>query len=169
MSTLKEKIQRHREKGRGRRAFWGVAIVGVTLAILVVAPGFGRRHDRTGHGRGHDQHSMADFQAFLQESPEWLERSGLGREQLQEVGEILAAHEETFKQLRAESDAVRQQLMEALSAAPIDASALDELRQETQRLASEAIDQTFHVVTEVAGTLTAEQRAELAEHWGNRS
>ena len=79
------------------------------------------------------------------------------------------ANEEAFGRLRDQSDLVRERLEAALAATEVDASVIEELRQDTQRLASEAIDLTFEVAIEVAGELTAEQRAELAEHWESRS
>ena len=168
--TLKEKVARYRQRGRGRKTFW----IALALGLAVIVIGARRGSDRYDRGSGyreagHQGLAVRDIEQLVADNGKWLERAGLSDEQIEEITEVLERAAPELQALQAERVRLGRELASALASSADDLDHIDELRRQANELSARAIDQSFYVAVDLAEVLTPEQRGELAGHWRKKS
>ena len=168
----KDTIQRHRSRGRGRKATWvALAVTALIAAVWTVSPLAGREQvSRRGrHGAAVDGgRSFAELGAELREHRVWLERAGLTALQADALIDRLDRSGPIFDALRSEQADLMARMGVALAAPVVSSVELSMLRNDFTRLASTAIDESFVLLNDVAADLTPEQREDLLRFWEAR-
>lgn len=153
------------------RSVAGNVALGAGLVLLLVsgialipsfdaAAGWFGRHAR-GHGHGHDAESMREHSEF---AVEWMLRRVDGTDAQQErVAEIVGSLIDQLPPLAEEHRARREAFVAELVRPEIDRDRLEELRNAELELADRASRQIVVALSDVAETLTPEQRLELLE------
>lgn len=172
MSTMQEKIRRHREAGRGRKATWIAVGIAALLAAIWMAPTItghsqGERFGGLRRMRAHDR-SLTELADELREHTRWAEFAGLSATQSEQIAELLDAKSPVFEDLDSQQAKLTERAANALAASDLDPTELTTLRTDMRRLADEAVDESFDLVVEAAELLTPQQRADLVGHWRDR-
>ena len=166
--TTKKQIEQHRQRGRGRKAFWILVTVGLAATLIAAA----RSHDRDGrpaHRAGHhDGAGVERIEQLLAGDGRWLEALGIDDEQRPQIAAVLRESAPRFEAIAAEGDELREELSRAFADPQTDEQRLEELRWQAAEIAVRAIDEGFDVAVELTSVLTPEQRQELARHWEER-
>ena len=169
MSSIQDKVQRHRKVGRGRKAtVLALAIAAVTAIVWVASPAASReqpaRYGWHWDPPRHD-HSLTTFASLLREHRIWLERAGLAVAQTEAIADLLDQRHSVFEELASAQAAMTDRVADALAAPVMDRTELARLQDEAKQLAADSIDESSALFVEIADHLTAEQRAELIRHW----
>jgi Spy/CpxP family protein refolding chaperone len=167
--TARIDVQKHREKGKGKRAFWILAGILGVLALLGAGRGFGHDHgaDRPGRDR-HDEFSVEKLQQHLEEGSQWLERYGVTAAQQDQLATIVAELTPAAESLKAEQKLVSEDLARALESEVISPEEIDRLRQASLQLTEKAVEMGFDALLDATQVLTPEQRADLVRHWRSK-
>ena len=166
-----EQSKTKRTRGRGRRIFWGVALV---AGALLLSSTFLASHSRHQWGRHHGGINQAAS------SPEQM-REKIGRgvhwalwkvdatdAQQDQVNAILDELAPELYRLQNEQQALRTQFIHALEANSINPNEIGGLRTASLNLAEQAFDQSIDALLKVLEVLTPKQRNELIETWRGR-
>ena len=167
--TTREQFEEHRERGRGRKAFWILAAVGLAVVLIGAARSHERGRRTAGHRAGpHETFDVERIEQLFAEDGRWLDRLGIDEEQRPRIAAVLTESAPRFEVIAAERDALREELVEAFAGPQADEQRLEELRWQVAEIAVRALDEGFDVAVELAAVLTPEQRQALAEHWEER-
>ena len=167
--NTKTRWQIRRERGRGRKLFWGIVLVFAIVSLVSVAHGFGRERGRSHFGGGSTHGATFENPAEL--------REGLSRalHYLEVTDEQEAAVKTLVDELSPElvaladgKNAIRDRLVAALSAETVNPADFAAARVEGTAIAERAVELTIDATLRLAQILTPEQRAELVEHWSKR-
>jgi Spy/CpxP family protein refolding chaperone len=167
--SKESKTQKHRERGRGRRAFWILVAVGLTVTLVAAARGSRRDQREYGHRTGaREELSLERIQELFAEDGRWLDRLGIGEEQRPRIAAVLEGSVPRLQAIAVERDELRQELVRAFAGPTTDVERIEELRWEAAEIVVRALDEGFDVAVELAEVLTPEQRRELIQHWEKR-
>jgi Spy/CpxP family protein refolding chaperone len=143
--------QKHRQQGRGRKAFWVILTLGVVLILIAAARSPRRERGESHHGFArHGELSAEGIEEFLAADGWWLEKAGIEEAQRQQIAALLEESLPRIEALAAERDLLFQGLTEVLE------------------LGNRAVGESFDLVLALAEVLTHEQRQELIQHWSGR-
>jgi Spy/CpxP family protein refolding chaperone len=170
--AMRETIERHREAGRGRQAFWLVAALILVAAIVWFAPAraglpYGFRHGGEGDGR-FERLTLSEKAAAIRRHSGLLERAGLSQAQVDSISKILDQSSLEIERIELVRGALTERAAVALASDAVDTAELAAIEAEVANLAAEAIHATFDVVEEVVAELTKEQRTDLIAKWTSR-
>jgi len=167
--TTRDETQKHRERGRGRKAFWILAAIALAVTLIGAARSSHRDHRVGGHrAEGHGDLSAERIQELFAEDSWWLDRLGIGEEQRPRIAAVLEGSVPRLQAIAAERDDLRQELIRAFAGPTTDEERIEELRRKTAEIAVRALDEGFDVAVELADLLTPEQRQDLVGHWEER-
>ncbi len=165
--NAKTKRQIRRERGRGRRLFWGMVLIITVASFMAVANGFGRDHGRSGSGRVHGStfENPGELREGLERVLDHLDATDEQRTALRTLVDELSPE---LAALADGKEAIRNRLVAALSAEIVDTEDFAAARAEGTALAERAVGMTIDATLRLAQILTPEQRAELVEYWSKR-
>lgn len=167
--AAQKQTKQYRERGRGRKAFWVLVVVGLAAVVIAAARGPQRVHRPAGHGAGaHGGFTAEGIEQLLAEDGRWLEKLGIEDEQRPRIAAVLGESAQRFEAIAAERDELREELSRAFAEAQTGEQRLEELRWQAAELAVRALDEGFDVAAELTAMLTPEQRRELVQHWEAR-
>lgn len=153
-------ISEHRLRGRGRRAFWVIVLIGVAVALASYLPGC------TGHPRHQRGFVMEDGPQRIHKGTGWaLTQVDATEEQRQEVATILQGLDPDVVRWQEERQALKARFIQALAAEQVNPNELATIKSAGVELADQALSRTVEVVLKVSDVLTPEQRQELVEKW----
>lgn len=156
----KSALSEPRPQGRGRRAFGGLLLFGVTLLLISYLPGCSEssRHQRGIFSQNHSH--------GIQKKLDWVlakvEATGQQREQVEALLKGLDADAATWQEARS---ALKTRFMLALQAEQVSLSDLMQIKAEGVALADQAFSRTIDTTLKVSEVLTPAQRQELAARW----
>jgi Spy/CpxP family protein refolding chaperone len=159
--------EEHAARRRSRHGFWSGVIAGALFgALLTGAVAVGAKALAAGHpggGRwGHFRHEDPErAREHLELATDWI----LSRVEAtdDQKGQAKRVVSETFDALLQEHRSNHEALAEEMTKASLDPEAIERLRQSQVELIDRASKELTTSLTEIAGVLTPEQRAELAE------
>jgi len=153
-------ITEHRVRGRGRRVFWGILLIGGTLLTVSLL---------TGCARSHRHPPAEELQARIERGAEWaLWKVEATDEQRTRVKGILQELTPDLVAYQRERELLVAQLATAIETGRNDPEEVARLRTAGLSLADRAIGRSIEVALRVSQVLTSEQRKELAESWKGR-
>ena len=120
------------------------------------------------HGRGHHHGNMSEAELKerandrVDDIMDWLDASAAQTQQVQRVVETAIPDAVSF---RDEHRALRTEFQKELAADTVNAAALEDLRQRFLKLADAATARALRAVTDIAQTLTPQQRQKAVEKW----
>ena len=167
--NTKTKWHIRRERGRGRKLFWGIVLVFAIVSLMSVASGFGRERGRSHFGGGSTHGTILENPAELREGLlRALAYLDVTDEQETAVEALVDELSPELVALADGKNAIRDRLVAALSAETVDPADFVAARAEGTAIAERAVELTIDATLRLAQILTSEQRAELVEHWSKR-
>lgn len=148
--------EEHRERGRGRKAFW--IIIGSAVLIGIVVATWIPRHGHFGAYKA--QPAVAEWNV-----ESLLDAVGVTEEQRGELQPALERARTEARQIVASKRELRAGVLAALEAPELDSTEVARLRASAIQLSGSAVDTVFESTVDVWSALTPEQRAEVLRHW----
>ena len=148
--------QEHRERGRGRKAFWIV-----TAAALLIGLVFAMSSPRRDHFGAFQAHS-AVVGWNVERALDAIDASDEQRVGLQPALERARLE---AQQLTLAERELRAGLLAALETSELDPAEFSRLRANAIRISESAIATVFESTVEIWSVLTPEQRTEVLLHW----
>jgi len=152
--------------GRGRRRRRIVIVTALAVAATLVAAPFAMAH------RGWGKHKVVTPELLKERADRMLDRA---MDKLDGTDQQRTAIDRVVDQMipeviqwRSEGKKLKEELKAILLAERIDRKALELVRKDALALADRASADAFDALADVAETLTAEQRAEIAEFIAKR-
>ncbi|MFQ5859775.1 MAG: Spy/CpxP family protein refolding chaperone [Anaerolineae bacterium] len=162
MSEIK-KEETKQCRGRGRKLFWGVALIAGVLIGASFFAGYGRHRWYRGELTEEELlHRMSRGTAWA------LSRVDATEEQRAQIDAILAELAPDMRKLRNARRALMDQFIQAVEADKVSPDELVRIQTTGLSLAERAFRRSADVVVKVSAVLTPEQRKELTEAWGHR-
>ncbi len=149
----------HREKGRGRRAFW--IVLGLLFLVSVMWTIGGPRRD--------SDRFFSDpvaNQRLLDRTLDVLDASAGQRAAIEPVIRRLQSE---IAQMREEGVSLRNDFLDALDSEVLRPEDMERLQVAAVGLSETAVNSALEALTEAWGVLTPDQRTELLSHWNPRS
>jgi len=163
---LKETIARHRAQGRGRKAFWALALGAALIAGVGLVQGFGADRARPRHGRHFAAEASAEQLADrVDQMLDYLDASEIQRLR---IAALVESFTPELVEIEAQRDALREQIVSALAAEDLTAARVDDLQKQVGEQSAQLAERAVEIAFEIAAELTPEQRAEIIEHWDRR-
>jgi Spy/CpxP family protein refolding chaperone len=157
--NAKTKQQIRRERGHGRKLFWGIVLVITIVSLVWATNGFGRDHARR-HG------AILENAGELHESLSYaLDYIDVTDEQETAVRTLVDELSPELMALTEGKEAIRSRLIAALSVETVDPEDFEVARAEATALTVRTVELTMDATQRLAQILTPEQRAELVKHW----
>lgn len=150
----------HRERGRGRKLFWGALLI-VGAVILTGAFARGGRHHR----------SVAELPAEelfarMHQATDWaLNTVNATEEQRIRIKAILDELAPELVTFGSERQVLRSRFTKAVQADQVSPDEVEGIRIASLNLAERAINRSLAMLLEVSEILTPEQRKDLAHAW----
>lgn len=152
-------VNQHRIRGRGRRTFWVLVLIGVAVALAGYLPGC------AGHHR-HEGIFAKDVRQSIHERAEWaLTQVDATDEQREKITAILKDLDSDLVRWQEERRALRSRFMQALQTEQMNPDDLATIKSAGITLTDEALSRTMDVALQVSGVLTPKQREELVTTW----
>lgn len=157
---MPEMNQTHRERGRGRKLFWGaLLIVGVLILTGALARG-GRHHRRVA------ELPPEELFARMHQATDWalntVDATDEQRTRIKAILDELAPDLVTFG---SERQALRIRFTKAVQADQVSPDEVEEIRIASLNLAERAINRSLDLLLKVSEVFTPEQRKDLAHAW----
>ena len=146
--------ERHRERGRGRTAFWIALTLGLASAFALWRPA------ETRFGA---TDSIADWE--LDRVARVLD---LGDTQIQQIAPVYERVRTAVADITEERDELERELIALLEADRLDDERREALENRALALTAVAVDASLDAIAEIWPALTAEQQARLLRHWRHR-
>ena len=148
--------QEHRERGRGRKAFW--IVIGGALLFGAVLATWSPRHERFGAFRAHSAALEWNVEPLLDAIDATEEQRG-------GLQSVLERARSEARQITLAERELRAEVRAALGAGGLESAEVSRLRTSALRLSESAIDSVLEFTVEIWSALTPEQRAEVLRHW----
>ena len=149
-----------RPRGRGRRVFWVIDLIGLTVMVTAYVPG------STGHPRHQRGFVIGDNLQRNHQRTEWaLTQLNATQEQRQQVQVILQSLELDAVRWQEERQALNDRLVQAFAATEVKPKELAAIKSAGVALADQALSRTVAVVLTVSEVLTPDQRQDLVARW----
>jgi Spy/CpxP family protein refolding chaperone len=133
-------------------------------SLLTLAVGFAWPRAHLGHGFGHHRFGHGWSEEDARDAVSWWLRGvGATDAQVEAIAAIATRTHDDLASLRGEHRERMRAFAEALTAAEVDADALESLRAEALARADDASKRIVRALGEAAAVLSPAQRAELAE------
>ena len=153
-------MAQHRVRGRGRRAFWGLLLIGGAVLLLSYLTGC------AGHSGHRGDHSPAAMLEKIDRGADWvLHKGDATQEQRARVHVVLDDLKPDLLKYHNEHRKLVGQFVHAIEAEPISQADLDQVRTAGLNLAEQAFNRSFDAMVKAAAVLTPEQRKELIASW----
>jgi len=162
----KERIDRHRARGRDRKAFWILVLGAALIAAVGLVHGFGNDRARPQHG-GHFATAASPEQLAdrVDQLLDHLDATDAQRGRITALVDELAPE---LVELAAQRDALSDQIVSALAAEELTATRTESLRKQVGEQSAQLAERTLEIAFDIATELTPEQRTELIERWERR-
>jgi Spy/CpxP family protein refolding chaperone len=150
----------HRIRGRGRRVFWGIVLIGVVAALTTYVTGC---TDSPRHQRGfftetvpHRIHDKVDRALTQVDATD---------EQREKIAVLLKNLDSDMSRWQEERQALRDRFMQALQVEQVNQNDLATIKSAGVTLADQALSRTVDATLKVSEVLTPKQRKELVAKW----
>jgi len=165
-ATWKERIDRHRAQGRGRKVFWVLVLGAVLIAGVGFVKGFG--HDRARPQDGRHFATAASPEQLADRIDHLLDHLDATDTQRARIIDLVDELAPELVELAAQRDALSDQIVSALAAEELTATRTENLQKQVSEQSAQLAERTLEIAFEIATELTPEQRTELFELWERR-
>jgi Spy/CpxP family protein refolding chaperone len=162
----KERIDRHRARGRGRRAFWVLVLGAALIAGIGLVQGFG--HERAGSQHGRHFATAASPEQIADRVDQMLDHLDVTDIQRERITALVDELSPELVELSAQREALRDQIVAALAAKELTPIRTENLKKQVSEQSGQLAERTLEIAFEIASELTPEQRTELIERWERR-